>query len=461
MAFSTGASSRQKTGVKLKPFRITYDRVIVRLLVSTKFRIEKVKDKIDALISTKHKTPEFLFNRDPLSPIIDEYLRYGFFAVLPKKTPDNHRISFFRIKSPREFVVIEVIKIALMTLEYRRYNDVCLGDQYVYDLSNVRFSNTVQMTPPIVTKMVYYVLYCSGSKIKGIHLINMPAFAVPILGLIKKLLKPKIAARIHIHSKPEDIANVFPKSILPKECGGDELSFEEVAVISTKHKTPEFLFNRDPLSPIIDEYLRYGFFAILPKKTPDNHRVSFFRIKSPREFVVIELIKIALMTFEYRRYNDACLGDEFVYDLNNVSFSNTVQMTPPIVTKMMYYILYCSGSKIKGIHFINMPAFAIPILGLIKKLLKPKIAARIHIHSKPEDIANVFPKSILPKEYGGDEFSYEEIAEEWRKTVQSDVWRQYFIDQDKVISDESKRTRALSCNEVFGCDGSFRKLEFD
>ncbi|XP_045539072.1 alpha-tocopherol transfer protein isoform X2 [Papilio machaon] len=233
------------------------------------------------------------------------------------------------------------------------------------------------------------------------------------------------------------------------------------ALISTKHKTPEFLFNRDPLSPIIDEYLRYGFFAVLPKKTPDNHRISIFRIKSPREFVVIEVIKIALMTLEYRRYNDVCLGDQYVYDLSNVRFSNSVQMTPPIVTKMVYYVLYCSGSKIKGIHLINMPAFAIPILGLIKKLLKPKIAARIHIHSKPEDIANVFPKSILPKEYGGDELSFEEIAEEWRKTVQSDVWRQYFIDQDKVISDESKRTRVLSCNEVFGCDGSFRKLEFD
>ncbi|KPJ11584.1 hypothetical protein RR48_08326 [Papilio machaon] len=134
------------------------DRVIVRLLVATKFRIEKVKDKIDSLISIKHKTPEFLFNRDPLSPIIDEYLRYGFFAVSPKKSPDDHRVAFFRVKSPREFEVIELIKIALMALEYRRYNDVCLGDEFVYDLSNVSFSNAVQMTPPIVTKMVYYIL---------------------------------------------------------------------------------------------------------------------------------------------------------------------------------------------------------------------------------------------------------------------------------------------------------------
>nr|NP_001299303.1 alpha-tocopherol transfer protein-like [Papilio xuthus]BAM19383.1 CRAL/TRIO domain-containing protein [Papilio xuthus] len=233
------------------------------------------------------------------------------------------------------------------------------------------------------------------------------------------------------------------------------------ASISAKHKMPEFLLNRDPLSPIIDEYLRYGFFAVLPNKTPDNHRVAIFRIKSPREFVVIEIIKIAFMILDYIRHNDLNMGQQYVYDLTNVRFSNTVQMTPPVVTKMLYYIFYCHGAKLKGIHLINMPSFAIPILNLIKKLLKPKIAERIKIHSKPEDIANVFPKSMLPKEYGGDEFSFDEVTEEWRKMFQSDAWRQYFIDQDKVISDESRRTRVLSCDEFFGCDGSFRKLEFD
>ncbi|XP_013168046.1 PREDICTED: alpha-tocopherol transfer protein-like [Papilio xuthus] len=233
------------------------------------------------------------------------------------------------------------------------------------------------------------------------------------------------------------------------------------ASISAKHKMPEFLLNRDPLSPITDEYLRYGFFAVLPNKTPDNHRVAIFRIKSPREFVVIEIIKIAFMILDYIRHNDLNMGQQYVYDLTNVRFSNTVQMTPPVVTKMLYYIFYCHGAKLKGIHLINMPSFAIPILNLIKKLLKPKIAERIKIHSKPEDIANVFPKSMLPKEYGGDEFSFDEVTEEWRKMFQSDAWRQYFIDQDKVISDESRRTRVLSCDEFFGCDGSFRKLEFD
>lgn len=57
-----------------------------------------------------------------------------------------------------------------------------------------------------------------------------------------------------------------------------------------------------------------------------------------------------------------------------------------------------------------MPTFVVPIVALVKKLLKPKIAARIYIHSKPEDIAKMYPKNILPKEYGGDNYSIDEIA---------------------------------------------------
>lgn len=75
---------------------LTEDRIIVQLLISSKFRIEKVKDKIDAAISAKHKMPEFLLNRDPLSPNISEYLIDGFFAILPKLSQDNHRVSIFR-----------------------------------------------------------------------------------------------------------------------------------------------------------------------------------------------------------------------------------------------------------------------------------------------------------------------------------------------------------------------------
>lgn len=47
------------------------------------------------------------------------------------------------------------------------------------------------------------------------------------------------------------------------------------------------------------------------------------------------------------------------------------------------------------------------------------------------------------------------------KTFQTPEWRQYFLDQDEACSDESKREGVTKLDEVFGVEGSFRKLDID
>ncbi|XP_068623770.1 alpha-tocopherol transfer protein-like [Battus philenor] len=231
--------------------------------------------------------------------------------------------------------------------------------------------------------------------------------------------------------------------------------------MSAKHKMPEILMNRDPFSPTIDKYLRFGFYITMPKKTPLNHRLSFFRVKEPFEYDVLEVVKLCYMIVEYRILNDAAQGEQWIFDLANVTFHNSVQMTPTLLSKIVYYIRFCFGAKIKGLHFVNVPTFVAPIINILKKLMKPKVAKRIYLYQKFEELYELFPKNILPVEYGGYERSCDEITDDWVATLQSDAWRKYFAEQDKVISDESKRTHFLSSDDFFGCNGSFRKLEVD
>ncbi|CAK1590212.1 unnamed protein product [Parnassius mnemosyne] len=230
---------------------------------------------------------------------------------------------------------------------------------------------------------------------------------------------------------------------------------------SAKHKMPEILLKRDPLASDFDRYLRFAFFVILPKKTSINHRVSIFRLQRPFDFIAADVMKMAFMLLEYRILNDISLGEQWIFDLTNLSFQNSVQMTPVLITKLIYYIRFYFGSKIKGIHIVNMPAFVAPLLNIVKKIMKPKVAKRIYVYNNFDQIYEILPKNILPKEYGGDELSCQEIADEWRNAIQTDAWRTYFSEQDKLISDESKRTRFLSTDDFFGCEGSFKKLEVD
>lgn len=51
-----------------------------------------------------------------------------------------------------------------------------------------------------------------------------------------------------------------------------------------------------------------------------------------------------------------------------------------------------------------------PIINIVKKLMKPKVAKRINVYSNFEELYQLFPRSIFPKEYGGDEISCGEIA---------------------------------------------------
>lgn len=59
--------------------------------------------------------------------------------------------------------------------------------------------------------------------------------------------------------------------------------------------------------------------------------------------------------------------------------------------------------KVKGVHYVNIPSFGIPIINILKKLVKPKLANRIHLHATYEDLYNKLPRNIFPKDLGGDE----------------------------------------------------------
>ena len=67
---------------------------------------------------------------------------------------------------------------------------------------------------------------------------------------------------------------------------------------------------------------------------------------------------------------------------------------------------------------------------------------------------------VLPKEYGGTNTSLDELREYWIDEI--DKKRDWLLEQPKFKTDEKKRPgKPKSHSDIFGIEGSFRKLEID
>ena len=70
------------------------------------------------------------------------------------------------------------------------------------------------------------------------------------------------------------------------------------------------------------------------------------------------------------------------------------------------------------------------------------------------------PKDILPEEYGGYAGPIDKLVEEQNEKLKSH--EQYLLDEDQYGVDESKRIgKSKYADDIFGLEGSFRRLEVD
>lgn len=70
------------------------------------------------------------------------------------------------------------------------------------------------------------------------------------------------------------------------------------------------------------------------------------------------------------------------------------------------------------------------------------------------------PLKYLPKEYGGENGSFEEINAAWEKKLED--YRDYFKKNTDYGTEEKLRVgQAIDFDSMFGIEGSFRKLNVD
>lgn len=77
-----------------------------------------------------------------------------------------------------------------------------------------------------------------------------------------------------------------------------------------------------------------------------------------------------------------------------------------------------------------------------------------------EALYEVVPRKVLPKEYGGEAGTIQEIIDNLEKTLVEH--RDFFIEDEQYGVDEKRRVgRPKNSESLFGVDGSFRQLTID
>ncbi|XP_025155148.1 retinol-binding protein pinta isoform X1 [Harpegnathos saltator] len=293
--------------------------------------------------------------------------------------------------------------------------------------------------------------------------------AVEIAGGNKKLYEEKfdkfrqwLKQQVHL---PQDISdNRLRITLLTSKLNLEKAKKRLDSQYTLRTLLPEFFTNYDPQNDNIALVHKCLQWVILPKLTPEKYRITFFRFISEDAsiFHLADLMKYTCMLTDVRIdiEEDMVNSDILIADFAYFTFNHLLKYIPSLVRK----IDLCTeayGLRYKGIYIINAPSYIGRFLQLIKTFMSPKIYERVKVfESGIESICEMISKSNLPADYGGEEPSLEALADMWHAKLLER--REWLLEQEKVKSNESLRTdHVINADELFGVNGTFRKLEID
>ncbi|XP_071638280.1 alpha-tocopherol transfer protein-like [Temnothorax longispinosus] len=234
---------------------------------------------------------------------------------------------------------------------------------------------------------------------------------------------------------------------------------------TTRTHLPEFFCNRDPLE---EKKLQQAFkvTAILSLNgiTKDGYKIicGTYLDPDPSNYIFNDNAKYSTMLHDIYFLTDGTNnGYTYIVDASKLSFGHVARMSPLGMKKMLYYIQNAAPMRLKGIHVINAPSAMELLMNTAKPFMKKEIMDIIHFHPSFKSLSEYISVDVLPNEMGGKAGSVHELAEIQVKKLED--YREWFLldEVNRRVNEASRIGKSKSVNDLFGIEGSFKKLDID
>lgn len=228
---------------------------------------------------------------------------------------------------------------------------------------------------------------------------------------------------------------------------------------------PEFFSNRDPVE---SKDLRKAFQTvtnmILDKPTKEGYKIIFGRLidYEPSHYVYNDGMKYLNMVIDSWLLDEGTTqGHVILFDTKNVAFGHVGRLSPMGLKKFLYYLQEALPVRLKGFHFMNTSPVMDVILNMMKPFMKKELMDMFHMHSTLDSLAKFIPLEILPNESGGQAGPLKDLHEAQIKKLEEK--RAWFQEEERTcrVNESLRPGKGKTATDLFGVEGSFKKLEID
>ncbi|XP_072395227.1 uncharacterized protein [Diabrotica undecimpunctata] len=221
---------------------------------------------------------------------------------------------------------------------------------------------------------------------------------------------------------------------------------------------PGIFHNTLPLSSNMKAIYEEILLVPLPTLTPKLQRVIWSKLNGdPANFIGDQAIAMMTHINEVRIWEDVSLGDIYIVDYSNVKLGHAKITTPQFFKKLDFIIEEVWSNQVKELHIINPSNVADVLISLLRKYLYKSLREKIFVHESLTDLYKFIPREILPKEYGGNEKSLQDLGDAWRETLQKH--RPRFEKLENMAVQEDRRPSPCKNCDILGYYGNYMKID--
>ncbi|KAG7196746.1 hypothetical protein KM043_014005 [Ampulex compressa] len=223
-------------------------------------------------------------------------------------------------------------------------------------------------------------------------------------------------------------------------------------------------YRRDPALKDLQKSFQVTANLTLEGETKEGYKILFGKLidTDPSKYVLNDAVKAFFMVYDlYALKLGTCPGYAYVADAAGLSLGHLGRLNPLALKKFIYFIQDAAPIRLKAIHIINTPPALELLMNMIKPFMKKELLDLFTLHSSLSTFEQYIPVSLLPNEVGGKAGNVKEMAEVQYKALGEN--REWFIKSEPlfVVNESLRVGKSKTASDLFGVEGSFKKLDID